>query len=101
MMKLNLGAGEEKIPGFISVDFYEHADVKCDVRKLPYADNSIEEVRAYHLIEHFNFKEAYDLVKEWHRVLQPNGILSLETPDFLGSCKKFIEANETERINMY
>lgn len=102
MIKLNLGSGEEKLEGYINVDLYsEFSDIKCDVRKLSYNDNSVDEIRAYHIIEHFNFKEAYDIIKEWYRVLKPGGLILIETPDLLGSCKKFVESDENERINLY
>lgn len=50
------------------------------MRHLPYADNSVDEVHAIHLIEHFNRLEVDDILREWHRVLKPGGELALECP---------------------
>jgi predicted SAM-dependent methyltransferase len=102
MIKLNLGAGDERVPGFINVDLYnEKADVKCDIRKLSYDDNSVDEIRAYHVIEHFHYYEAIDVLREWRRVLKVGGPLTVETPDFLGSCKVFVNMPEGNRRFMY
>ena len=102
LKRLNLGCGDMIIPGFINCDLYdEHADVKCDVINLPFEDNSIDEIYASHIIEHFDFQQAFDVLKEWKRVLKTDGVLTVETPDLLGSCKKFVESDEQTRVNMY
>jgi predicted SAM-dependent methyltransferase len=102
MIKLNLGCGDLLLPGYINIDLYdEHADVKMDITKLDYPDNYADEISTTHVIEHFDFRQAFDILREWHRVLKPGGFLVTECPDFLGSCKKFIASNEQERINMY
>ncbi|MEK7549176.1 MAG: methyltransferase domain-containing protein, partial [Patescibacteria group bacterium] len=100
--KLNLGCGDLILKGFINIDLYsDKAQLKCNGKYLPFKDNSIDEIYASHLIEHFDFKEGFDVLKEWLRVLKVEGKLIIETPDLLESAKKFIEANEQERINFY
>lgn len=102
MIKLNLGSGGDYIAGFINIDLYaEKADERYDIAKLKYEDNSIDEIRAYHVIEHFDYLHAHDVLKEWYRVLKPNGIIRIETPDFLESCKAFIETDQDGRWNLY
>lgn len=102
MIKLNLGCGGDYIKGFVNVDLYSDvADEKYDISKLPYADNSIDEIRAYHVIEHFDYLHAFDVLKEWHRVLKSNASIRIETPDFLESCKEFIKADQDGRWNLY
>jgi predicted SAM-dependent methyltransferase len=51
-----------------------------DVRKLTYADNSVDAVAAIHIIEHFYLWEVTDILQEWKRVLKPGGKLILELP---------------------
>jgi len=100
--KLHLGCGEIILPDFINCDLFNpKADLKCDVAKLPFEDNSIDEIYASHIIEHFHYFETFDVLKEWCRVLKPGGKLKIETPDFLASCKKFIERDDIGRINLY
>jgi hypothetical protein len=106
LVKLNLGCGDERIPGYINCDLYEPtADAQFDAKLIPLPDNSVDEIRAYHLIEHFTFHTAFDVLKEWKRVLKPNGKLVLETPDFYQSCKRFVwaceENNNDEQIRLY
>ena len=46
--------------------------------------------------------EIHDvLLVEWKRVLKPGGRLWVETPDFLSSCKKFIEADKDGKWDLY
>ena len=100
--KLNLGCGDVMLEGYINCDlYYEQADINCDVKKLPFEDNTIDEIYASHLIEHFHFHEAFDVLREWKRVLKDGGSIVIETPDFLGCCKRFVNADERGRIDMY
>lgn len=45
-------------------------------------DNSIEEIYACHILEHFSRMKVSDVLKEWNRVLIPKGILRIAVPDF-------------------
>lgn len=102
MIRLNLGSGGDYIPGFINVDLYAKiADARYDISKLPYDRNSVDEIRAYHVIEHFHYLESYEVLQEWHRALKEGGKIKLETPDFLSTCKEFIEGNEDKRWILY
>lgn len=94
MIKLNLGSGGDYIEGYVNVDLYaEKADQRYDIRKLPYETCSVDEIRAFHVIEHFDYINGYDVLQEWHRVLKINGRLHLETPDLTGSCKEFLSSD--------
>lgn len=44
-------------------------------------DNSLISISAFHVIEHISFENLQILVKESMRVLQPGGLLILETPN--------------------
>lgn len=103
MTKLNLACGEDYKNGYINVDFYDtrKADEVWDIRNIPYPDNSVDEILASHIIEHFDAKSGPIILKEWLRVLKPGGILKLETPDLLSTCKDFVAADEQRRILLY
>jgi predicted SAM-dependent methyltransferase len=47
------------------------------------SDNCVDEIHAYHVIEHFATYEVLDVLKEWKRVLKPGGLVVLEQPDVL------------------
>jgi len=103
MLKLNLGCGDKILDGFVNCDLYNpKAQRRCDVRFLPFADDSVDEINADHIIEHFDAHEAWDVLREWKRVLRSGGVLRVETPDFLALCKAFVDApDEQSRVNLY
>lgn len=78
MVKLNLGSGELKPEG------YENIDLKSGKTAYPldYPDNYADEIRASHLLEHFDGKMIRKVLAEWVRVLKPNGILKISVPNF-------------------
>lgn len=104
-LKLHLGCGDEYQDDYINVDFYIPEDKKVDARfdilSIPYPDNSVDEIKAFHVIEHFDFFEVQKLLKEWNRVLKPGGKLYLETPDFLSTCAAFVQGSEEFRVFLY
>jgi len=109
-LRLHLACGHDYNESYINVDLYAPEDAVCDVRfdvaKLPYPDNSVDEIKAFHIIEHFHFFEIKDVLNEWYRVLKPGGRLYLETPDFLETCRSFVEGSpvmgiEEWRVTLY
>ncbi len=96
-MKLHLGCGRKYIEGFKHVDLqdFKHIDYKTSVDKLDFAkDNSIELIYASHLLEHFGRHEYKNVLKEWFRVLEPNGILRLSVPSFDAVVKYYSEKDD-------
>ena len=76
-VRLNIGAGKRPIEGYISVDIKDGTDA----RSLPYPDNSVDEVYAAHVLEHFGHREVPKVLEEWARVLKPNGLMRISVPD--------------------
>lgn len=79
-MKLHLGAGSKRWDGFVNVDLHGEQDVNCDLRKLPFDDNSADEIHSIHVIEHFYLLEVPGVLQEWARVLKPGGLMVIECP---------------------
>ena len=101
-IKLHLGCGENYLEGYVNVDMVaKRVDARYDVSVLPYPDNSVDEIFASHVIEHFTFQKGFKVMAEWFRALKPGGVLKLETPDFLESCKAFVKGDEQYRIKLY
>ena len=92
-MKLNIGCGGRRIPGYTGVDAVqrEGADVVADAGSLPFEDCSADEVMAIHLVEHLYPWLLPPTLAEWFRVLKPGGRLVLEMPDIIKSCKNLID----------
>jgi SAM-dependent methyltransferase len=82
-VKLNLGCGNKKRPGFVGVDRYpcEAADLICDVSKgLPFQDDAIDAVHMDNLIEHVSDIPA--LMREVVRVSKYRAHITVITPHF-------------------
>src|SRR5688572_13102683 len=92
-MRLNIGAGGKRVPGFTGVDAVERsgADVVADAGKLPFDDNCAEELMAIHLLEHLYPWDVPATLAEWFRVLKPGGKLVLEMPDIIKACQNMVE----------
>jgi len=80
---LNLGAGQKKISGYISIDnrIECNPDLVCDVRKLPYENNAVDRILASDILEHVGRLEVEAVLREWYRVLKPGGLLIIKTPN--------------------
>lgn len=104
-IRLHLGCGEKYLEGYWNIDFPEgehtvmkpKVDEYGDVRTLSYPEGSIEEVRSHHLFEHFSRAEALALLARWRRWLKPDGVLTIETPDFATSAAFFLNTTSMKR----
>lgn len=82
--KLNLGSAGYKKEGFINVDWQSMVkpDVEHNLNIIPYPfdDNSFDLVEASHVLEHLD--RPFDVMKEIHRILKPQGKLIIRVPHF-------------------
>jgi len=93
-MKLHLGCGRKYIPGFVHVDLQEldHIDYRTSVDDLSFAgDDSVDLIYSSHVLEHFGRHEYRDVLREWHRVLKPGGVLRIAVPDFEAVVRYYTE----------
>ncbi|HQP10547.1 MAG TPA: methyltransferase domain-containing protein [Candidatus Omnitrophota bacterium] len=84
-MKLHLGCGTNRREGWINIDSVKAVgpDLVHDIRRpLPYGDQTVDEVLAEDLLEHFDKYLRYVVFYEWARVLKVGGIITLQVPDF-------------------
>jgi SAM-dependent methyltransferase len=78
-MKINLGCCDRTFPGFVGVDIAEPADVIADLtQRWPWKDSSVEEIRAYDIIEHL--PSHIHTMNEAFRVLKPGGKFDIIVP---------------------
>jgi SAM-dependent methyltransferase len=77
-IKLDLGAGPVSPEGFIALGHITGSSIF----PLRNADNSVSVIRASHVLEHFNFADVADVLKDWVRALKPGGRLKIAVPDF-------------------
>lgn len=89
-LKVNLGAGGEKIPGWLGLDvpperipeFYEveeleeeiTPDITAELPNLPLEDESVAAFRMRDVLIYLNLPERRQLGREVHRCLKPGGV---------------------------
>ncbi len=80
--RLHVGCGQEAIAGWINIDNHplRGVDRVLDVRGgLPFT--GVSAIYAEHFIEHLEFDDALAFLAECRRVLAPEGVLRLSTPN--------------------
>ncbi len=79
-MKLNLGCGDSPIQGWTNLDIYPGPGVVlCDLRqRWPYADSSVQAVRAWHVFEHL--PDRVHTMNELWRILAPAAVAEIQVP---------------------
>lgn len=101
-LRLNIGCDNGIVPGYVNIDLNNAAaDLHVDCRSLPYSDQSATEILSRNMIEHFNFHEAWVVLREWQRVLVEGGKLIIETVDFANLCAEFAKSSEPVRVGLY
>jgi len=81
LLKLHLGCGHQKFKGYINCDISKEVkpDKIVDLEKpLPFEDNSVDEIIAYHVLEHIN--NFIPLMKEIHRICKKEALIIIKTP---------------------
>lgn len=103
VIRLNIGAGETNIEGFLPIDrslgseayplprwltddgkgFTDAASVDGALGGANrIVDDSVDEIRASHILEHFSFPDVDKVLTEWLRVLKPGGQIKIAVPDY-------------------
>lgn len=87
MKRLDIGAGHNPFkpedPEWEHLDarrmpHIEHiADIKAG---MPFESNEWDELRAYSILEHVEFRLVPNVLKEWYRVLKPGGKITIVVP---------------------
>jgi len=98
LIKLHLGCGNNHKNGFINIDWRKTGatDIVCDMRELPYPNNSVILIETYHAIEHLPRHDFEKALKAWYRILKPGGRLVIECPDFDETVRKYLEGDEKQ-----
>lgn len=79
--KIDLGCGRRKVRGSIGVDIVPSAavDVVADFRQgLPFRENSVDEIYAYHLLEHMD--DFMGFMEELWRICAPDAHVYIKVP---------------------
>lgn len=84
-LKLDLGCGTSKQPGFLGVDSrqFPGVDLVVDLRQpWPWRDGEVHEAFSSHFLEHLTGPERIHFVNELYRVLRPGGTAVIVVPNW-------------------
>jgi len=111
-MKLNIGAGNLPIEGYVNVDKYyyptssweltnhklakEWIDGKYegewkygDALDLKFQHNYFDEINMSHILEHLSMEEGNRAIIQAYNVLKPEGFIDIAVPDLEKACELF------------
>ena len=102
-LKLHLGCGGRHFTGYENIDIRKTrtTDLVCNIKKLPYPNNSVALIETYHTIEHLPRHDFPRALREWQRVLIPNGKLIIECPDFDKTVQEYLVGAENRLNNIF
>lgn len=101
LLKLHVGCGTVKLDGYVNIDLRQVkgvTDIIASCDNLPYAENTVDEIISYHLIEHFDEPEAKKVMSHWYSLLKDEGQCVIETPNVIEMARKMISVYETEEL---
>lgn len=118
-MKLNIGSSSCHLDGWINLEYdvqywrkntfsgerispkatRDMPDVFGDAKNLSnlYKDNTFDEVRASHVLEHLPIGVAIATLKEWNRILKVGGLLRVIVPDIEFIINKWVRRESEEK----
>lgn len=86
-VRLNLGAGDKPLEGFVDLDRKSGQEAY----PLDYAEESVDEIRASHVLEHFPYGKVIEVLKHWVSRLKPGGLLRVAVPNFQWIAKHYLD----------
>lgn len=79
---IDLGCGDNKAPGFRGLDLRPGSDIVHDLMQLPwpFENDSVDEFRASHVLEHFWGEDQIKIMNETYRCLKFGGLFTVIVP---------------------
>jgi SAM-dependent methyltransferase len=95
--QLEIGPGWERLPKFETLNLVKNqfTDHVGDCRRPPFGNDTFDVVYSSHCIEHVEWYEVEDTIREWVRILKPGGLLEVHTVNGYLMMKAMIEYEET------
>jgi predicted SAM-dependent methyltransferase len=102
-LKLHLGCGQRRLPGFLNIDIMPSSavDLHCDSRRLPLLAGTVSRIETYHMIEHLPRHDFIEALFEWNRILEEGGALMIECPDFEATVREYLEGKKYRINNIF
>jgi SAM-dependent methyltransferase len=87
--KLQLGSGENILPGWLNTDA-QSPRLYLDISQpFPFADATFDYIFCEHTIEHIHFNSAVSMLFECRRILRPGGKIRIATPNLASYLRLF------------
>ena len=81
---MNLGCGNQIVPGYVNVDKYGRPDLSFDLETFPWPweDNSVGEVVLNHVLEHLGrtTEDYFKIIQELYRICAPGARVPIAVP---------------------
>lgn len=93
-LRVEIGSGHFPSPGYVHVDAdpqARHVEHVASASSLPFADATVEEVLAIHILEHVHASALIPTLSEWRRVLRPGGFAQIHVPDAATVFRAFLD----------
>lgn len=90
MIKLDLGAEDISPEGFQPMGHHHGTEIY----PLDVPDESVDVIRASHVLEHFPHAQVPEVVKHWASKLKPGGVLKIAVPNFEYIAKAYLDGLE-------
>lgn len=91
MICLDIGCGRDKREGYIGIDRYLGGDVIASMDRLPFANDSVDEIYSSHALEHMPKNMIIPILREWSRVIKPHCVMQIRVPDLVWCCTKWLQ----------
>lgn len=94
---LNAGCGPQIAFGFVNLDYrwVPGVDIVWDLdRPLPFPPARFRGIFAEHCLEHFDMPSLMEILREFHRVLQPGGRVRIVVPSLEIHARAYMAAIE-------
>ena len=99
-LRLNLGCGGSYLDGFVNVDQNKdvNPDVVSDAMALPFGYETVDEINAGHLLEHFDWVDGDKLLRHWHGMLRTGGKVFVTVPDYDMLVNRYVQDPSPEHL---
>lgn len=82
-MKLNLGSGTKRYPGYTNIDADAGSNpdhvINIEKERLPFPDSSVDHILAHHILEHLG-DGFFHCIQEMYRVCKHGAIIDVRVP---------------------
>lgn len=93
-LRVEIGSGAFPSPGYVHVDadkWAKHVEYVAPATALPFADGTVEELLAIHILEHVHASDLIPTLREWRRVVRPGGFAQIHVPDAASVFQAFLD----------